>query len=149
MIDQELPRLDRFREGVERHAASVRRTTPASFEADLVDAPADHPGLTYHAHCQQRTLDADAHTVAVLEALGYDVATTDVECCGMAGSFGYKTDYYDLSVAVGEDLLDQLDDDRQTVASGTSCQEQIADLAAADVRHPVELVAPSDASARF
>ncbi len=115
----------------------------------LDDAPADHPGVTYHAHCQQRTLDADAHTVAVLEALGYDVATTDVECCGMAGSFGYKSDYYDLSVAVGEDLLVQLDDSRQTVASGTSCREQVADLAGADVRHPVELVAPSDASARF
>jgi Fe-S oxidoreductase len=119
-------------------------------DPDALDpAPPDHPGVTYHAHCQQRTLDADAHTVAVLERLGYDVETTDVECCGMAGSFGYKAGYYDLSVAVGEDLTDQIDPDRQTVASGTSCREQIADLADRDVRHPVELVAPSDASARF
>ncbi len=41
MIDQEPRRLDRFREGVERHAASMRRTTPASFEADLVDVVTD------------------------------------------------------------------------------------------------------------
>lgn len=41
MIDQEPRRLGRFREGVERHAASVRRTTPASFEADLVDVVTD------------------------------------------------------------------------------------------------------------
>jgi Fe-S oxidoreductase len=117
--------------------------------AALDPAPDGHPGVDYHAHCQQRTLDADAHTVAVLERLGYDVETTDVECCGMAGSFGYKTDYYELSRTIGEDLCDRLDPARETVASGTSCREQLSDLDDADVRHPVELVAPSDASARF
>jgi len=108
----------------------------------------DHPGVVYHSHCQQRTLDLEAHTVAVLEQLGYDVATTDVECCGMAGSFGYKTDYYEVSMDVGEQLRGQLDADgnrdRVPVASGTSCLEQIESLIARRPTHPVRLIEPGD-----
>jgi len=48
--------------------------------------------IAYHSHCQQRTLGLEPHTVAVLERCGFDVLTSDVECCGMAGSFGYKGD---------------------------------------------------------
>jgi Fe-S oxidoreductase len=71
----------------------------------------DHPGLVYHSHCQQRTLGLAAHTVAVLERLGYDVTETDIECCGMAGSFGYKTAYYEVSMDGGEQLREQPDAD--------------------------------------
>ena len=62
----------------------------------------------------------------------------------MAGSFGYKSDYYELSMDVGERLRDQLvaDDvrDRPVVASGTSCLEQIDSLLERQPRHPVELL---------
>ncbi|WP_284011515.1 LUD domain-containing protein [Haloarcula pelagica] len=101
--------------------------------------------LAYHSHCQQRTLGLEAHTVAVLELCGYDVTTSDVECCGMAGSFGYKSDYYELSMDVGDRLRDQLEadgvEDRQVVASGTSCLEQIDALLERQPRHPIELLA--------
>ena len=105
--------------------------------------------LTYHAHCQQRTLGLDAHTEAVLGRLGYDVAMTDAECCGMAGSFGYKADYYELSVAVGESLAEEVRDadgddaDCRVVASGTSCEEQLTDLLDRPATHPVELLDPA------
>ena len=110
------------------------------------DALSDGGGesVAYHSHCQQRTLGLAEYTRAVLEECGYDVTTTDVECCGMAGSFGYKRQYYDLSMDVGENLGDQLraaDADR-VVASGTSCTDQIGDLLGADPLHPVELLAP-------
>jgi Fe-S oxidoreductase len=87
----------------------------------------DDTSVFYHAHCQQRTLDLEAHTVAVLEACGYDVTTSEVECCGMAGSFGYKTEYYDLAMAVGDDLAEQVTaaDPDVVAASGTSCLEQL------------------------
>jgi Fe-S oxidoreductase len=87
------------------------------------------------------------YTEAVLADLGYDVVTSDVECCGMAGSFGYKTEYYDLSIDVGQDLRDQFTDgdvrSRAVVASGTSCLEQLEDLLERRPRHPVELVDPA------
>jgi len=99
--------------------------------------------LAYHSHCQLRTLGLEVYTEAVFDRLGYDVQTSDVECCGMAGSFGYKSQYYDLSMAVGETLADQFDDpSRQIVASGTSCQEQLDSLLDREARHPVEIVDP-------
>jgi iron-sulfur cluster protein len=118
--------------------------------ADLADLTAgDGHTIAYHSHCQQRTLGVESYTEAVLEDLGYDVATSEVECCGMAGSFGYKQEYYDVSMAVGEELADQFrreeTGDRTVVASGTSCLEQLDDLLARPARHPIELVAPTEA----
>ncbi|MFC7078349.1 LUD domain-containing protein [Haloarcula halophila] len=105
----------------------------------------DDEALAYHSHCQQRTLGLEAHTVAVLEQCGYDVVTSDVECCGMAGSFGYKSDYYELSMDVGDRLREQLEangvQDRRVVASGTSCLEQIDALLERHPSHPIELLA--------
>jgi len=112
-------------------------------EADAL-ASGDGAGIAYHSHCQQRTLGLEAHTVAVLEDRGFDVVTSDVECCGMAGSFGYKRDYYELSMDVGGRLRDQFEADgvreRPVVASGTSCLEQIDALLERQPRHPVELL---------
>ncbi|MFB6282107.1 MAG: LUD domain-containing protein [Haloferacaceae archaeon] len=112
--------------------------------ADAIrSAPDGHPGVDYHPHCQGRTLGLAGHAVEVLERRGYDVRTTDAECCGMAGSFGYKREFYDLSVAVGESLVDELDPARVPVATGASCTAQLSDLLAGPARHPVDLVAPA------
>ncbi|MFC7029120.1 LUD domain-containing protein [Halomicroarcula sp. GCM10025710] len=120
--------------GLLENGASVDILTPAMGER-----------VAYHSHCQQRTLGLEGHTTAVLERCGYDVLTSDVECCGMAGSFGYKSDYYDVSVAVGNDLRDQFTDadasDRTVVASGTSCLEQLDDLLERPTRHPIQPLA--------
>lgn len=65
----------------------------------------------------------------------------------MAGSFGYKQEYYDVSVAVGEELTAQFTadgvEDRTVVASGTSCLDQLDDLLERPSKHPIELVAPT------
>jgi iron-sulfur cluster protein len=99
----------------------------------------------YHSHCQQRTINAAAPTVDLLRAAGFDVVTSTVECCGMAGSFGYKKDYYELSIAVGEDLVKQVkaaeqDGPRTLVATGTSCQEQLHGMLGRSVIHPLQLL---------
>jgi iron-sulfur cluster protein len=100
--------------------------------------------VAYHGHCQQRTMGLEPYTVTLLERCGYDVTTSDAECCGMAGSFGYKEQYYELSMDVGDRLREQLRavDGDYTVASGTSCTEQIEDLLDSETHHPVELLAP-------
>jgi iron-sulfur cluster protein len=107
----------------------------------------DAARVAYHSHCQQRTLDLERYTVALLGDLGYDVETSDVECCGMAGSFGYKSEYYELSADVGDRLAEQFAADgmadRRVVASGTSCLDQLSSLLDRTPRHPVELVAPA------
>ena len=100
-------------------------------------------GVAYHPHCQARTIGVGQHATAVLERVGYDVLVSETECCGMAGSFGYKADYYELSMDVGEPLVEQFGDTGRTVvAAGTSCGEQLDALLGSPARHPVELVAP-------
>lgn len=100
-----------------------------------------------HSHCQQRTIGAAAAVEGLLRLCGFDVATTNVECCGMAGSFGYKKEYYDLSMAVGRQLFEQVQTaesgggTRILVASGTSCQEQLHTGLERRVLHPMELLA--------
>jgi iron-sulfur cluster protein len=102
--------------------------------------------LFYHSHCQQKTVGSALATEALLRATGFDVATSNVECCGMAGSFGYKKEYYDLSMAVGQDLFQQVaeaesDGPRVLVATGTSCHEQLASGLKRQVFYPTELLA--------
>jgi Fe-S oxidoreductase len=101
--------------------------------------------IFYHSHCQQKTIGAAAPTERLLRAAGFDVVTSQVECCGMAGSFGYKKDYYDLSMAVGRDLFAQVaaadsDGPCVLVASGISCQEQLQSGMKRAVIHPMELL---------
>ncbi len=106
------------------------------------------PRLFYHSHCQQKTIGAAGATEALLRAAGFDVATSSVECCGMAGSFGYKKEYYELSMAVGEDLFQQVaqaeqDGARTLVASGISCLDQLRSGLRRPVLHPAEVLAAS------
>jgi Fe-S oxidoreductase len=113
--------------------------------AELFPA-ARHPRGTrvfYHSHCQQKTVGSAPATEALLRAAGFDVATSRVECCGMAGSFGYKKEYYDLSMAVGQDLFQQVaeaeaDGPRMLVATGTSCHEQLVSGLKREVFYPAE-----------
>ena len=102
--------------------------------------------VAYHSHCQQRTMGLEVYSIEVLERCGYEVTTSDVECCGMAGSFGYKSQYYELSMDVGSNLKAQLQnaDADHVVASGTSCSDQIGDLLGEEPPHVVELLAPRD-----
>jgi iron-sulfur cluster protein len=103
--------------------------------------------IFYHSHCQQKTIGAAAATESLLRAAGFDVVTSRVECCGMAGSFGYKKDFYDLSMAVAADLFNQVreaevDGGRTLVATGISCQEQLHAGLKRKVFHPMEMLAP-------
>ena len=137
--------------------ASARRLADNSYDVmefvyGLVNNGADiahlstggETSVAYHSHCQQRTLGLEKYTTAVLEDAGYEVRTSDVECCGMAGSFGYKREYFEVSEAVGQHLRDDLGDceGERLAASGTSCQEQLRALYDRPVSHPVELIAP-------
>jgi Fe-S oxidoreductase len=124
----------------------------AEYVARLVDnggaagALVDGSGtaVAYHSHCQQRTLELEAPTVALLETRGFDVRTSSVECCGMAGSFGYKREYAELARDVGEPLADAFaDHDGPLAASGTSCAEQLEALLDRPAVHPLELLDPA------
>jgi Fe-S oxidoreductase len=75
---------------------------------------------------------------------GATVVDLDAGCCGMAGSFGYMREHYDVSRAIGERRLlpaaRALGPDAVLVASGTSCRHQVADFTGVRALHPAELM---------
>jgi len=80
----------------------------------------------------------------VLDAMEIDYELLDSGCCGMAGSFGFEQEHYDLSVRIAnQSLLPALEavPEATVVAPGTSCRHQIQDLARRHARHPLEVLA--------
>ena len=83
-----------------------------------------------HGHCHQKALVRMDDEKTVLKKMGLDVENLDSGCCGMAGSFGFHKDKYDVSLQVGELVLlpavRASADTTLIVADGYSCREQIA-----------------------
>ena len=97
-----------------------------------------------HGHCHQKALVGTAPTIAMLKAAGYEVSEVDSGCCGMAGSFGFEKEHYDLSIKIGNRRLapavKAAAADVEIVAPGISCRQQIDHLAGRKAKHPAELL---------
>lgn len=108
--------------------------------------PAVFPRIFYHAHCQMKTIGAGSAVPQLFGKMGIEVDTSAVECCGMAGSFGYKKEYYEVSRNIGRDLAHQIErgteqhEGQKVLASGTSCREQIRGEMGTNIEHPVEFL---------
>ncbi|PJN01683.1 FAD-binding oxidoreductase [Streptomyces sp. CB01201] len=101
--------------------------------------------LLYQGHCHQKAEVGTAATLALLRRIpGAEVVELDAGCCGMAGSFGFETEHYELSMKVGEDRLLPAVRAEPTetliVASGVSCRQQIQHGTGRRAWHPVELI---------
>jgi len=98
-----------------------------------------------HGHCQQKAVASLTPTVKILEQLaGHDVRVIPSGCCGMAGSFGYETEHFDVSQKIGELVLfprvRASGENDFVAAPGTSCRHQIHDGTGRVALHPVELL---------
>jgi Fe-S oxidoreductase len=82
-----------------------------------------------HMHCHQKSLIGTKTEEAILQKLGLDYELLDSGCCGMAGSFGFEKDHYDVSIACAERVLvpaiRRTSDDSLILTNGFSCREQI------------------------
>ncbi|MFF1628977.1 FAD-binding and (Fe-S)-binding domain-containing protein [Streptomyces sp. NPDC058272] len=101
--------------------------------------------LLYHGHCHQKAEVGTAATLALLKRIpGVQVEELDAGCCGMAGSFGFESEHYDMSMTVGNDRLfpavKAASEDTVLVATGVSCRQQIAHGGGRRSSHPVELI---------
>ena len=101
--------------------------------------------ILIHGHCHQKSLFGTTFMKELLDRVGgMSVREIDSGCCGMAGSFGYEKEHYDLSVAIGEERLFPAIRDRQpgtaVVACGFSCRHQIADGTGVKAFHWVEAI---------
>ena len=95
-----------------------------------------------HGHCHQKAIVGTKPTVAALQWAGYTVTEVDSGCCGMAGSFGFEREHYDISVALGNRRLapavKAAPATTIVVAPGISCRQQIQHLAGRCAQHPAE-----------
>jgi FAD/FMN-containing dehydrogenase/Fe-S oxidoreductase len=101
--------------------------------------------IKLHGHCQQKSI---ASTIPTKKMLGfpenYSIEEIPSGCCGMAGSFGYEKEHYELSMQVGELVLfpaiRNTAEDITIAAVGTSCRCQIKDGTGKEALHPVEIM---------
>ncbi|MGH7265371.1 MAG: FAD-binding and (Fe-S)-binding domain-containing protein [Candidatus Rokuibacteriota bacterium] len=121
----------------------VRREAAAGRPFRFAAAAAGRKALL-HGHCHQKALVGTAPTVGALEAAGYQVSEVDAGCCGMAGSFGFETEHYDLSLAIANRRLvpavKAAGPDVAVCAPGISCRQQIAHTTGREARHPAQLL---------
>ncbi|WP_043618846.1 FAD-binding and (Fe-S)-binding domain-containing protein [Nonomuraea candida] len=101
--------------------------------------------ILLHGHCHEKAVTGTAATLALLSRIpGAKVREIDAGCCGMAGSFGFEAEHYDLSMKIGGlRLFPAIAASGPGVllaATGVSCRQQIAHGAGRAARHPVELV---------
>ncbi|MBS1598103.1 MAG: FAD-binding protein [Bacteroidetes bacterium] len=101
--------------------------------------------IKLHGHCQQKALSTPAHSAKLLSLPeNYSVEIIPSGCCGMAGSFGYEKEHYDLSMKIGELVLFPAVRNQSTetiiAAPGTSCRHQVKDGTGRKAMHPVEIL---------
>jgi FAD/FMN-containing dehydrogenase/Fe-S oxidoreductase len=113
------------------------------FELQL--APMEGRTALLHGHCHQKAFDAVGAAVKALQLIpGLAVETFDSTCCGMAGSFGYEAEHYEMSQKIGElGVLPKIraaPPDTVLAANGTSCRHQIADATGREARHLVRIL---------
>jgi Fe-S oxidoreductase len=111
--------------------------------------PADNPlagkRIVVHGHCHQKAIAGTAATVALLRAIpGVELAELDAGCCGMAGSFGFEAEHYELSMRIGESRLFPAlraePENTVIAATGVSCRQQISHGTGRRASHPVEII---------
>jgi Fe-S oxidoreductase len=108
----------------------------------LTEEPAD---ILLHGHCHQKALTGTRPSQQTLSLpANYRVTEVDSGCCGMAGSFGYEAEHYDISLKMAERRLlpavRQADEKTLVVAAGVSCRQQIEHGSGRRALHPAEVL---------
>lgn len=101
--------------------------------------------IKLHGHCHQKALSSMVSSKKILSApKNYRVELIPSGCCGMAGSFGYEKEHYELSMQIGELVLfptiRKLPSEVIIAAAGTSCRHQIKDGVSRKALHPAEIL---------
>lgn len=117
-------------------------------EAELGNLPKEFESIAgnilIHGHCHQKALYGTKGMKTLLDKTGKSVAEIPSGCCGMAGSFGYEEEHYELSRKIGESILfpavKSLKPGTTLVANGFSCRHQIGHFTGVKPKHWVEVI---------
>lgn len=100
--------------------------------------------LPYHSPCQLRAHNLGLPAIDLMEMIpGVKINHVQAECCGIAGTYGYKKEKHDISMAVGKPLFEQIiaSGSKIAVCDSETCRWQIAKATGAKMIHPIELLA--------
>jgi FAD/FMN-containing dehydrogenase/Fe-S oxidoreductase len=121
----------------------TREVEKGNIKREMFTSKTQH--IKLHGHCQQKSVASTIPTKAMLSfPENFSVEEIPSGCCGMAGSFGFEKEHYELSMKVGELVL--FPEIRKTpettiiVAPGTSCRHQINDGTGRKALHPIEVM---------
>ena len=160
LIGKRAPSVWLIEEYLVRHAGNLEARLPAQTEKTRIEVAEP---VYFHPHCHQRSQAPAADglpygveaTREVLNRCGYDVRVTDAGCCGMAGTFGFEAEHYELSMKVGEMTLfpaiRKLTPDGRLAhraagvaqtfaATGAACRMHILHGTGVQAVHPISLV---------
>jgi Fe-S oxidoreductase len=145
LVGEELQEKAEF---LSRHCYTIEEYLQIAFEKKIFDSSLftrEKRKLKLHGHCQQKSIASTDSTRRVLSIPeNYSVEEIPSGCCGMAGSFGYEREHYELAMKVGELLLfpavREAGEETIIVAPGTSCRHQIGDGTGKRALHPVEVL---------
>jgi Fe-S oxidoreductase len=106
---------------------------------------AEKRSIMLHGHCQQKALSSVTHSIRMLSLpVNYSVTNIPSGCCGMAGSFGYEKEHFQVSQQIGELVLFPAVRSQKPevliAAPGTSCRHQVKDGTGRKAWHPVEIL---------
>lgn len=141
-----------FRLGEAADQLAARSWLLEDFLADRHGEDTDRPfrgqdaDVLLHGHCHQKAVLGMGGAVKALQMVpGYRVTLLNSGCCGMAGSFGYEKEHYDLSLRIGElsvfPPVRAATPETLVAAAGTSCRHQIQDGTGRRALHPAQLLA--------
>jgi len=131
-----------------QHCYTIEEYLDMAYERGDIDGSlftTEKVKLKLHGHCQQKAIASTGPTLRILSIPeNYTVKEIPSGCCGMAGSFGYEKEHFELSMKVGELVLfpavREADAETIVVAPGTSCRHQISDGTGRKALHPVEVL---------
>ena len=103
------------------------------------------PEVFFHGHCHQKALIGVEPSMSILSTAGCRPTESGAGCCGMAGSFGYEKEHYEVSKKIGEERLfpaiEEISLDVQISVAGVSCRQQIEHFTSRSTRHIAEVLA--------
>ena len=129
--------------------AATRLSAQTFFLAEFLEREGYEPPklsrrAVVHGHCHHKSLLKMTDVEHLLTGVGLDFETLDSGCCGLAGSFGYEADHYDISMQIGERVLlpavRESPPDALVVADGFSCRQQIAHATGRRALHLAEVL---------
>lgn len=147
-IDLAIPANKQHAKELSKNVFTIEEFIDKEFKNGNIDSQQflkEEKQIALHTHCYQKVLSNQEVVKNILSIpLNYSVSIIASGCCGMAGSFGYEKEHYEVSQQVGELVLfpavRKLHTNNIIAAAGTSCRHQIKDGTSIIALHPVEIL---------